>query len=222
MASHTLTIQKISPVTHDVNAYFLKRPDNFEFEPGQATDVCIELPDWKDEQRPFTFTNLPDSDQLEFVIKSYTDHKGVTNKLLDLKPGNALTIGDAWGAISYNGPGVFLAGGAGITPFIAILRNLYKQGKIAGNRLIFGNKSQKDIILKAEFEKMLGNNFRNILSEEKTDGFDHGFITKEYLEEQIDSFDQHFYVCGPEPFNDSVIKALNELGAKTERVVFEK
>ncbi|WDR00201.1 hypothetical protein PSC71_05305 [Devosia sp. J2-20] len=33
-------------------------------------------------------------------------------------------MGDAWGTIQYQEPGTFIAGGAGVTPFIAILRDL--------------------------------------------------------------------------------------------------
>jgi predicted ferric reductase len=41
-----------------------------------------------------------------------------------LKHGDELIIRDVWGAIEYKGEGVFIAGGAGVTPFIAILRQL--------------------------------------------------------------------------------------------------
>jgi predicted ferric reductase len=42
---------------------------------------------------------------------------------------------------------VFIAGGAGVTPFIAILRQLQAENKIANNKLIF-TKTANDIILK--------------------------------------------------------------------------
>jgi ferredoxin-NADP reductase len=42
---------------------------------------------------------------------------------------------------------VFIAG-AGVTPFIAILRQLQAENKIANNKLIFTNKTANDIILK--------------------------------------------------------------------------
>jgi ferredoxin-NADP reductase len=41
-----------------------------------------------------------------------------------------------FGAIEYKGEGVFIAGGAGVTPFIAILRQLQAENKIANNKLI--------------------------------------------------------------------------------------
>jgi ferredoxin-NADP reductase len=50
------------------------------------------------------------------------------------------------GAIEYKGEGVFIAGGAGVTPFIAILRQLQAENKTTTN--YFTNKTANDIILK--------------------------------------------------------------------------
>jgi predicted ferric reductase len=61
------------------------------------------------------------------MIKIYLDHEGVTNKLGSLNAGAELILHDVFGAIQYKGPGVFIAAGAGITPFIAILRSLFKE-----------------------------------------------------------------------------------------------
>jgi ferredoxin-NADP reductase len=165
---------------------------------------------------------LPNSETLEFTIKSYTDHDGVTNQLTKIKEGDFFEISDAWGAIEYKGEGVFLAGGAGVTPFIAIMRDLYSQNKIGNNKLFFSNKTTKDIILKDEFEKMLGKNFINIISEENAEGFYHGKIDKDFLQKNIRDFKQPFYVCGPDAFTESILNALKELGAHPDALVFEK
>lgn len=215
-------IISIESVTHNVKRFTVERPAGYTFNPGQATEVSINTPELKEEKRPFTFTCLPEDDHLEFTIKIYTDHNGVTNALGNLNPGDEIIVRDVWGAIEYNGPGVFIAGGAGVTPFIAIFRYLYKQGKVNGNRLIFSNKTSKDIILKDEFSKMLGENFINILTEEQDSNFDHGRINLEYLKKKINNFKQNFYICGPDAFVTDITKALTELGANTESVVFEK
>src|SRR5206468_6883984 len=126
------------------------------FVPGQATEVSINKEGWEAEKRPFTFTGLNEDPYLEFTIKCYTDHPGVTNELSKLNNGDELIIGDVWGAISYQGEGYFIAGGAGITPFLAILRKLHKEKALASNRLFFSNRTRRDIILKEELELMLG------------------------------------------------------------------
>ncbi len=150
-------------VTHDVISFITEKPTGYKFKPGQATMVAVDKEGFRDEKRPFTFTSLNKDPHLEFIIKIYDDHNGVTRELGKTGFGNYLLIEEAWGAISYKGPGVFLAGGAGVTPFISIFRNLREQEKLEGNKLIFGNKTEKDIILKKEFQEMLGDNFVNIL-----------------------------------------------------------
>lgn len=223
--AHTLKIKDIQNVTHDVKQFTLEKPDGYSFEPGQATEVAIDKDGWRDEKRPFTFTSLNEDPDLEFVIKIYPDHDGVTEQLGKLEAGDSLIVDDAWGTIQYKGEGVFLAGGAGVTPFIAIFRDLHKKGEVGNNKLIFSNKTEKDIILKDEFEDILGNNFVNAITDEEPSG-DHifldGFIDKEFLESQIDDFDQPFYVCGPMPFNEAVMGYLKELGADPDALVFEE
>jgi len=155
-----------------------KKPEEYNFTPGQATEVSINKPNWKEKKNPFTFTCLPEDDFLEFSIKIYPEHKGVTNELLKLKKDDELILHEAFGAISYKGEGVFIAGGSGVTPFIAIFRNLHKKNGISNNKLIFANKMKADILLEHEFTDLLGKNFINILSDEKAEGYANGKSTE--------------------------------------------
>ncbi|MCL6462800.1 MAG: flavodoxin reductase [Flavobacterium micromati] len=222
MENYTVKIISVSLVTHDVKRFTIQKPEGFNYTPGQATEVSINTPALKNETRPFTFTSLNDNKHLEFTIKIYDSHNGVTKELGKLKHGDELIIRDVWGAIEYKGEGVFIAGGAGITPFIAILRQLKADNKIANNKLIFTNKAEKDIILKEEFSDMLGNNFINTLTDEKKEGYEKSRIDYAFLKEKIDNFKQHFYVCGPPQFVTAISEALTQLGATTDAVVFEK
>ena len=142
-----ISIKAIKELTHDVKSFQCEKPMDYHFIPGQATEVSINKDEWKEERRPFTFTSLDEDPFLEFTIKRYGDHNGVTNALHQLKEGDQLIVHDVWGAIEYKGPGYFIAGGAGITPFISIFRQLRKEGTIAGNTLLFSNKTDADIIL---------------------------------------------------------------------------
>lgn len=208
-------------VTHDVKKIRVAKPAGYSFIPGQATDVSINLPGLKDEKRPFTFTCLNDDPYLEFIIKIYRDHEGITKKIGTLRQGDELVIGDAWGAITYKGPGVFIAGGAGITPFISIFRFLYKNNSLGENMLIFSNKTSKDIILHEELHKILKTNFLNTLTREKRNEFLNGRIDDNFLKRTIKNFYQHFYICGPDIFVTNIKSFLEELGAKTESVIIE-
>lgn len=221
LEEHSVKIKNTEWVTHNVRRFTLERPENYDYEPGQATELAINLPEWKEERRPFTFTGLNDSENLEFTIKIYTDHEGVTNKLGQLENGDELLLHDVWGAIHYKGPGVFIAGGAGVTPFIAILRNLDRTGKLDGNKLIFSNTTVRDIILKDEFEQMLGNNFINTITGGDPNGYDSRKIDKSYLSDTISKKDQYFYICGPDKMVTDIKENLLKIGVREDKIVTE-
>jgi ferredoxin-NADP reductase len=222
MEEHIVKILKTEPVTHNVRRFTLEKPTGYKYIPGQATEICINQPEWKEERRPFTFTSLNDWDHLEFTIKIYDDHSGVTSQLGKLKTGDELILHDIWGTINYHGEGTFIAGGAGVTPFIAILRQLHKDQKLGDNHLLFSNKTEKDIILKDEFSRMLGKNFINTLTEEKNPRYDNARIDEAYLKNKISNFSQYFYVCGPDPMVEGVQGLLLGLGAEKSRVIIEQ
>jgi len=209
-------------VTHNVRQFRLEKPQGYSFIPGQATELSINLEQWKEEKRPFTFTCLNSDDYLEFTIKTYTDHDGVTNQLSKLNVGDEVIIRDVWGAIEYKGEGYFIAGGAGITPFLAILRQLNNDGAIGDNKLFFSNKTDKDIILADELKSMLGANAHFTITNQKDSMYDKRRINAEFLKAEIKDFSKHFYVCGPDAMVAEISGLLAGLGADTESVVFER
>lgn len=219
---HMLAIRKIENVTHDVRQFTLDKPEGFEFRPGQAAEVGIDKDGWRDADNPFTFTSLPKWDHLQFTIKIYPSHDGLTEQMDALGIGDRFIVGDPWGTIEYKGPGTFIAGGAGVTPFIAILRMLRERGELSGHRLIFANKREADIILRDEFDAMPGLETVNVLSEEHRDGFEHGRIDKPMLERLIGDTNQQFYVCGPDNMVEDINHALKGLGADPDGLVFEE
>lgn len=222
MKNVPVKIKSIDHVTHDVLRIVLEKPEEANFHPGQATEIFIDKEGWQNEGRPFTFTSLPSDDYLEFTIKTYPDHKGVTDELLSLEAGDTLIINDIFGAIEYKGEGTFIAGGAGVTPFISIFRDLKSKNKIGNNTLLFSNKTEGDIILKDEFQQMLGGKFINILSEEKTEKYPHGRISEDFIKNNAASLDSYFYLCGPPPMMDAVIEQLENLNVPKERIVMEE
>jgi len=218
---NTLEIKTIEKITPDVLQIRTNKPEGLEFKPGQATELFIKKENWEEQGRPFTFTSLPDDSDLEFVIKTYTSHDGVTDKLLDLKVGDELLQNEIFGNIYFRGEGTFIAGGAGLTPLIAILRDRQRNGGNETNKLIFANKSSKDIILKDELREMLSDRFINILSDEKTEEFAYGHIDESFLKQHIINLNQKFYVCGPDPMIESVVSDLKALGVEDENIIIE-
>jgi ferredoxin-NADP reductase len=221
MEEHIVRILNIEQVTHDVKRFQFEKPEGYSFIPGQATDVSINTTELKNEKRPFTFTCLNSATYLEFTIKIYPSHNGITNELGKLKRGDELILREVFGAINYKGKGVFIAGGAGVTPFISILRDLKSKNEVGGNMLLFSNKTKADIILEKEFKELLGKSFINILSQETAEGYFHGRITEAFLKDHITDFSQRFYICGPQPMIDAVVKQLATLGVAENSITLE-
>jgi ferredoxin-NADP reductase len=221
MTQHIVKITLIELITHDVLRIVTEKPQMYSFTPGQATEVSINTNGWKDKKRPFTLTSLPDNDYLEFTIKTYPSHKGVTSQLLHLKKNDILILHDVFGTITYRGEGLFIAGGAGVTPFISIFRYLQSKNETGNNKLIFANKTRGDIILENEFKNILGKNFINILSEEKAEGYAHGLITEDFLKTQIPGSARNFYICGPPPMMKAIENQLINLKIDKRQIIKE-
>lgn len=218
----TVKMQSIKNVTHDVLQIVTEKPAGIDFVPGQATEISINKDGWEGQGRPFTFTSLPKDDHLEFIIKTYPSHESVTDELNRLEKGDELILHDVFGAINYKGEGTFIAGGAGVTPFISIFRDLQSKNEIGKNKLIFANKTEADIILKEEFQDMLGDNFINILSEEKKNGYANGIISTDFLRANSTDTTGYFYICGPMPMIEAVEKQLKEMGIDENSIVKEE
>ena len=221
MGQHIVKIKSIDKVTHDVLQIITEKPAAYTFIPGQATDVSINNAGWKEEKRPFTFTSLPHNNYIEFTIKTYPSHQSVTKQLLQLNKDDELILHDVFGDIAYKGEGVFIAGGAGVTPFISIFRYLHSKNEIGNNKLIFANKTKADIILQEEFKSLLGENFINVLSDEKVDGYANGYITEDFLKANIGDINKNFYVCGPPPMMDAIEKMLTNLHVAEKLIIKE-
>lgn len=220
--NHTVQLLMTQFVTHDVKRFIVSKPEGFAFEPGQGVELAINRPGLSGQGRPFTPTGRGADRVLEFTIKAYPAHAGVTQALHALEPGAELLLSEPFGTISYQGPGVFIAGGAGITPFLAILRGLADRGELDGQTLIFSNKTPRDVILEQELRHLLGARCLLLCTGAAAPGYLHRRIDRAFLAEQIQDFAQRFYVCGPPGFMEAVNGALTALGARSESLVFEQ
>jgi ferredoxin-NADP reductase len=215
-------IIEIEDLSYNMKKIIIEKPKNYRFNPGQAILLFINKEGWRDKKRPFTLTNLNDDSFLEFMIKRY-DKGGVTQEIHKLKIGDELVIGEPFKTITYHDEGVFIAGGSGVTPFISILRHLKKEGKLGNNKLIFSNKTQKDIFFEEGFKDIFSEHPENLiltLTGEKNPAYESHRIDKAFLEMKIKSFSNNFYICGPLEMVKSLTQTLKELGATNELISF--
>lgn len=218
--TNTLTLQEISQLTPDTYQLTFNRPDGFDFQSGQATELAIQKDGLKDKSRPFTMTSRPSDPHLEFVIKSYPDHDGVTQHIPKLAMTDEVTATDPFGAITDRGAGVFIAGGAGITPFISILRKQQQEG-VSGSQLIFANKTDADIILQETWQSMPTVSQSFVISDQPDTDFIKGRVDADLLRDHVANFDQPFYLCGPGGMVDAVRDTLTSIGVAKDRIITE-
>lgn len=221
MENKLVQIKSIEKVTHDVMKITTDRPADYDFIPGQATEVSINKEGWREEKHPFTFTNLQGASELEFTIKTYPEKGGLTKEIAQLKVGDELILHKVFGTIHYSGEGLFIAGGAGVTPFISIFRELKARNAISRNTLVFANKTREDIINESEFRNMLGDSFISILSEEELNGHLYGRITPELLKSLSKGF-KEFYLCGPPEMVEKIAMMLKNQGVTKKAIIREK
>lgn len=222
MAQHIVKVLAANYITHDVKRFVVEKPVGFQYQSGENVMIALNKTGWESQQRPFTFTSLNEWPYLEFIIKIYNDHDGVTKELGMTNAGEEFILFDVFGSIHYKGPGVFIAGGAGITPFISIFRDLYMNGEIKGNKLILSNKSAEDIIMPFELNNMLGSNFMNVFTRQGVIGFLDRRIDRRMLIRLVGDFSSHFYVCGPKQFVEEIRGDLISLGASADVIIFDK
>lgn len=220
MEKHIVKILAADFVTHNVKRFRVEKPAEYYFIPGQATVLAINSIGLETELRPFTFTCLNTVDYLEFIIKIYKGHDGITEKLENLKIGDELILHEVFGTIGYKGSGVFIAGGAGITPFIAILRQLKEEDKLLGNTLLFGNKTTEDIVLHQELNDLLGEHYLDIISN-PSGSISGKRIDRQLLSDYID-LASYYYICGPDQFTSDIVSNLKDLGVPDSLIVIEQ
>lgn len=221
MQEYILKVLKADFVTHDVKRFILERPPGYTFIPGQGTDVAINLPEWKDKFRPFTFTSAIKWPYLELTIKIYEERNGVTKQFLKVNAGQELILKEPYGMITFKRSGVFIAGGSGITPFISIFRSLSDNAALLNeNLLIYSNKNEDDVIYEDELSELLKDKFVRVFTHDHSIGFLERRIDRRFLIEHISDFGQQFYVCGPQTFVTSITGMLQELGADPNALIF--
>ena len=213
--TYQVSIIEKTPLNHDVIRFRLERPKGYAFSAGQAIELTLEKESLG--PAPFTFTGLNNSPYLELSIKIYAEHRGLTAALSKLTTGDNLTITDPWDSFINKGAGIFIAGGAGITPFIALLRHFHAEGKVGNSHLFFSNKTQEDIFLHDELKTILGERYVDVITRDEKSNNPHR-IDEAFLRERVKNLKQPFYVCGPPGFVDGIQKLLENMGAADEAV----
>jgi propane monooxygenase reductase subunit len=227
-------VVSIEEVTHDLRHLVLRliEPAEVMFFPGQYMDIAVP---GTEVTRSFSMANTSSKEdgRLEFIIKVYPD--GVFSSYLD----NGLAVGDR---LDLTGPFgvftlrdapdrdlIFVGGGAGLAPILALLRSMAERGIDRKGVFYYGARTRSDLCFTEEIEglkaKLPGFQFVPALSEPK-DGEDWdgevGFITDVLKRYESDLKRSHAYLCGPPPMVEAAMPLLALLGVPEKHIYYDK
>ena len=221
-------------VTQDMRHLVLKlvEPTDIAFFPGQYIDITIP---GSEESRSFSMANVSskESGQLEFVIRCYPD--GKFSKFLDsgLEIGDRLDVVGPFGVFTLrdgrDSDLVFVGGGAGMAPILAVLRALAEKGSTRKATYYYGARGKRDLCFEKELfalEESLPN-FRFVPAlSEPTDGEpwdgETGLVTEVIKQHETDLSGADAYVCGPPPMVEAAMEVLAALGVDEKHIYYDK
>ena len=216
---YRLKIMAIDQPTLETKRFVVVKPKDFKFIPGRSLNVSIPKPGLESYKRALPVTSLNSDYYFEFTFKEYPRRDRFNEALGNLKAGEEIIVSEMAGTLEYKGPGVFIASGMGILPFLSILRELKQESALAGNILLYSSKARSELIMERELKHMFGGkNISFFLTWDKAAGYDNRRMDAEILKEKISNFDQEFYLAGSENFVLEMKGALESLGAKSINV----
>lgn len=227
-----------------ITSFYLKPEDQkdiAEFRPGQYISVKVEIEGEEFTHiRQYSLSDISGKDDYRISVKRETggqkpDGK-VSNYLHDhVNEGDVLNVSAPAGEFvldtAIDSPLVLLSGGVGLTPMLSMLKtaaHLQPERKIT---FIHAAQNSSVHALREEVDQIAEHNdnvkafvFYNAPTDEDrlNQRFDvEGFVTKEWLKDNVSIKDGSFYFCGPTLFMKAIYHSLKELGAGDERIQFE-
>lgn len=221
----------IEDLTHDIRRLTWRVETPLAWRAGQYANVR-----WNggEEHRSYSFATAPARDG-STEVQTFVRHVpgGLFTELLfagDAK-GAAFEIDGPHGQFWLRkdaGPILCVAGGSGLAPLLSLLQDAANRRVRRDCVLLFGARTARDLYAQSEIAAIrsawtAGFDYWPVLSEERTDGVRHGFVTDHVAAalERLGPGAQG-YLCGPPPMIDAGIEALARHGVGLDRVFYDK
>ncbi len=196
------------------------RKRKLRWKPGQFAFFKFEREGFK-ESHPFTISNMQNINGLvrisvkvlgDWTNKVFTNIKDNTNVIIEG------SYGDFLSKKRRNNLEIWIAGGIGITPYLAMLEDYKKNNNEKKNILfIWTVKDKNDAIYKEEINKNLPKNIEFNLHESDKQGR----LLFSDLEDKINSIldgekmsTVSLFICGPVPMREAIIKDAKKMNIK--------
>jgi predicted ferric reductase len=219
------TVSRVSsPVEGVVTIGFEPLKKRVSFKAGQFVFVRFVSGDLKGETHPFSLTGKQGEHdkELEISVKALGDY---TQRLQSVKFGDHALIEGAFGRfIPARYPGkkqVWIAGGIGVTPFIASAK-------------AFSTNSAKNVTLfysvNSETEMIHTDLFRELTVRDPRFSFEgfiaggaNGYLSADYILQKLQTFeDTVFFICGPPVMMSAMKRQLLSKGVSKKNIISEE
>jgi glycine betaine catabolism B len=233
-------VTKVQDETYNTRRFWIQVPEleRFDFIPGQF--VTLDLPiDEKPNKRwrSYSIASWPDGTNVfELLIVLLEGGLGTTYLFNEVKEGSELTLRGPQGVFTLPAEldkDIYLiCTGTGIAPFRSMIHYIkdHKQPH-QDIHLIFGTRSQKDLLYKEEMQELekevKGFHFIPTLSREKWDGCC-GYVHEAYERLVKEKMNGHtepppakFYLCGWKNMVDEAKQRIQQLGYDKKAIHLE-
>lgn len=221
------TVSDVSNVTNNVVELSLApRGKALRHEAGNFVYLTLDdesLEAGRGEEHPYTLSSSPQEKHLRLAIKALGD---ASRAVQSVRTGTRARVEGPYGRFfltpdQVREPELWVAGGIGITPFLARMRHLHATGESADVCLIFCVQDPPREIFSAELHELAGKlegfrlHFHHFFRE--------GPVSMEYLEEACPDFEKrNVYICGPEPLNALIRHHAAAAGVPASRIHTEE
>jgi ferredoxin-NADP reductase len=165
MAGINVALRRREEVAERTMAFHFEKPSGFTFKPGQTIDLTLIDPPETDAEgniRTFSLASAPADEDLTIATRMRdTAFKRV---LKTMAFGSLVQLEGPMGSFTLHNnaskPGVFLAGGIGITPFRSMLRQAAQDQPPHTLYLFYANNRPEDAAFLEELTRLPGSNPR--------------------------------------------------------------
>ncbi|MGE8115573.1 MULTISPECIES: pyridoxamine 5'-phosphate oxidase family protein [Pseudomonas] len=224
-------VARVEQESRDIRSFYLAADEPVTFSPGQHIPVRIPLVGDAPLIRTYSLSCAPSDGYLRISVKA----QGPASRFLHerVRAGDSLEVRLPMGSFTLDSvsdrPVVLIGAGVGITPLIAMLRELLANGQARRIHLFHGARSLSDLPFQQELAELRqragpGLSVHRSLSQPEAEAvqgrdFEHvGRLGIEQVKAALALDDYDFYLCGPASFTQDVYERLRGVHVPDARI----
>lgn len=203
--------------TSDAISFIFDAPAELTWQAGQYMIYKLphDHPDDRKDRRFFTIAEAPFQREIRITTRFNPKGSSFKRTLHDLKIGNEIEAIKVGGDFVMEDPAsqhIFVAGGIGITPYRAILKQLDYDGQPVNVTLLYANRTD-EFVFKGELEE---------LAQKHSEFTIQYFIDPQIIDEAVlkkyAEGEATIWLSGPEPMVEGMEQTLKKLNVPAERI----